>query len=332
MTKSEYMSTADYFNLEHKERTFNVGLGDFMMVGGGEQTSNACGQFMGWSGCDRVEKHDKVTVDGVNHRGKVFIKKPLFHSCFKASCPICYRDWAVRQARKIEHRILEASKRFGEAQHIIVTFPIRFWQWSVERLRLKAKELLRSRGVIGSSLIFHAGRYNKRKVWYLSPHFHTISFILGGYPCRTCKPVRETGKCGIENRECNGFVNRQYRMYEKDGCILKVKGKRKSIFRTALYLLSHSTVKAGVERFHVVTWMGCVAYSKLKVTKEMRKPFCPICGEPLVKLRYVGWMLDCWVLWVGNSEVSYLEEPRVEWFAPVIAWERILSSVSYEDY
>jgi hypothetical protein len=32
--------------------------------------------FVGWLGCCRVELHDKV-VDGVNYRGKVFVK-PLF--------------------------------------------------------------------------------------------------------------------------------------------------------------------------------------------------------------------------------------------------------------
>ena len=36
--------------------------------------------FCGFLGCLRVDLHDKV-VDGVNHRGKVFLK-PIFHRRF----------------------------------------------------------------------------------------------------------------------------------------------------------------------------------------------------------------------------------------------------------
>jgi hypothetical protein len=52
--------------------------------------------------------------------------------------------------------------------------------------------------------------------------------------------------------------------------------------------LNHATVKAGVKRFHVATWFGVCGYRRLKVTVERKKDLCPICGEELVKLPYLG--------------------------------------------
>ena len=77
-------------------------------------------------------------------------------------------------------------------------------------------------------------------------------------------------------------------MYEKDGCIVKVKGKRKSVYHTAWYQLNHSSIKKGVKRFHVATWFGVCSYRKLKVTVEYRKSVCPICRHELVEHRYFG--------------------------------------------
>ena len=91
-------------------------------------------------------------------------------------------------------------------------------------------------------------------------------------------------------------MDRQYRAYEKDGCIVKVKGKRKksyygnkpNVFGTAVYQLDHSSIRKGSVRFHVATWFGVCSYRKLKVTAETRKSVCPICQHDLVKIGYAG--------------------------------------------
>jgi len=194
----------------------------------------------------------------------------------------------VREARRIEARLAEASKRFGLAEHILATFPPKYYHLTYEQLRKKAVKILKRRGVIGGVLIFHGFRFNMRKYWYWSPHFHVLGYILGGYRCRSCEIVRKTGKCGIENVNCSGFVNRNYRFYEKDGCIVRVLGKRKTVGGTAWYQLNHASVKVGVVRFHVATWFGVCSYRKLKVTVEMRKSVCPICQHDLVKIGYGG--------------------------------------------
>jgi len=105
-------------------------------------------------------------------------KAPFFHSCDKPSCPICYLyGWVVREAKSIEARLKEASKRFGLAEHIITIFPPKFWHLTYKQLRKKAIEILKRRGVVGGVLIFHGFRFNKRKwFWYWSPHFHCLGY------------------------------------------------------------------------------------------------------------------------------------------------------------
>lgn len=317
----ETVELGDDFNEnldEEPENTSKFRHGDMRLVGHGKQTNSKCGTFSSYYGCARVELHDKITLDGVNYKGKVYVCK-ILHSCDKPDCPVCYKyGWASRAARKIENRLNEASKRFGLVEHIIATVPPKFYGLDYISLRVKIKEILAARGVIGGVMIFHGFRYNKRKSWYWSPHFHVLGFILGGYKCRSCKKVRETGKCGIENRGCDGFVNRNYRMYEKDGCIVKVKGKRITVGGTAWYQLNHASINVRKKRFHVAVWFGVCSYRKLKVTDEVKKNVCPICLHELKRLDYFG--DKTFVLDKDSPDfrrVSFedlMEDGRIVWF------------------
>lgn len=269
----------------------NGTFGVFQMVGHGKQTSEKCGTFRKFVGCSRVELHNKVVFDKdgrlVDCRGKGYFK-PVFHSCDKPSCPVCYeRGWAVREARNIEFRLEQASKHFGLVEHIIVGVPSKYWNLD-EKKRLKiVKKALKVRGVIGGCFIPHGFRYNRMKQWYWSPHYHILGFILGGYcKCRGC------AKCF---KGCGGFVDRNYRQNEIDGIYVKVKGKRKSVGGTAWYQLHHASFRTDKKRSHVVTWFGVCSYRKLKVSKELRKEWdrlrkskCPICGSDLVCHEYCG--------------------------------------------
>lgn len=253
--------------------------GDFSLVGHGMVGSANCGKYATMKGCLRVDLHNKITLDGRNYAGKVFVRRIHFN-CGKPSCPVCYeRGWAVHEAGNIERRLNEASKRFGQPEHIIAALPPKFYGLSFEELRQKAKEILLDRGVIGGVLIFHGFRYNSIRRWYWSPHFHCLGFIYGGYGCRGCK------KCV---KGCGGFVDRSYRCHEKDDWIVKVKGKRKTVFGTAWYQLNHASLKVGVRRFHAATWFGVCSYRKLRVTKERAEELCPICQHELTGIFYCG--------------------------------------------
>jgi hypothetical protein len=290
----EYSILEDDFDEEPEVDVSSGSFGDINLVGHGDVGSSFCGKVVTLKGCLRVELHNRVTLDGKDFRGKVFVHRVRF-SCGKPSCPVCFKHgWAVREAGNIERRLTENGKygkgfgRWGMIEHIIVAVPPKFYGLSLEALRGKVVKILADRGVIGGCLIYHGFRYNLRKYWYFSPHFHVLGFIRGGYKCRGCAKVLETGKCGVENRNCDGFVNRSYRCYEKDDCIVKVKGKRKTVFGTAWYQLNHSSVKAGAVRFHVATWFGVCSYRKLKVTVEMNSRICPICKHDVIDIRYFG--------------------------------------------
>jgi hypothetical protein len=147
------------------------------------------------------------------------------------------------------------------------------------------------RGVLGGAMIFHGFRIDKvRKVLVWSPHFHSLSFISGGFDvCREC--VHERGDC----RSCNAFKGREVREYAKDGYLVTVQAKRKTVFGTAWYQLNHATVRMGLKRFHVVTYFGVCGCSKLKGKKLKPDVVCPACGSDMprrVPLGFVDFSKD----------------------------------------
>lgn len=289
--------------------------GVFKLVGHGEVTNpNTCGKHVTTKGCLCVGKHNVTVLDGRSFDGKVYYRRhPLY--CYKSSCPVCYKHgWAVREAGRIEHRIKESSKRFGLAEHIVLSVPLRDYHLPFKALRSKAVKVAGKRGVIGGCLIFHGFRYKPCKGWYWSPHFHCIGFVLGGYArCRNCKFLHERN-C---QDSCDGFHARAWRLFNKDGWYVKVLGKRKTIFGTAWYQLHHSSYDSSVKNFHIATWFGVCSYRKLKVTPEKRKELCPICQSELVDIRYTGFNREQFsderegfADLVENGVVVWSEKPR----------------------
>jgi hypothetical protein len=228
--------------------------GSWELVGHGKKTNDYCGTFLKFKICNRVELHAQSNLDGVSHAGKVFVHK-IHRSCNSPRCPVCcFSGWAKREADKISQRIAEASKHYGDAEHIIIPVPESDYglaEFHNDKLRVKVKDVLFNRGVVGGCLIFHGFRYAdylesiEKDVlfgWRWSPHFHSIGFILGGYgKCRSCSKL---GKVGVYScAGCNGFEARTRRFYEKDNYLVKIKGERKTIFGTAWYQLNHSAIK-----------------------------------------------------------------------------------------
>jgi len=203
--------------------------------------------------------------------------------------------WAVRQATRMEARLKEASKRFGLIEHIVASVPLYEYALSLEALRKRAVEIMANRGIIGGSMIFHAFRYRNRRVarktglpigWYWNPHFHVLGFVGGeGYgKCRRCK--------GGDCYACKGFEGVTRLENKKDGWIVKVLEKRKTVGGTAWYQLNHASIRrSGSKKSHAATWFGVCSYRKLKLIKGKDvgiKHKCPICGGDLVRVRYRG--------------------------------------------
>jgi hypothetical protein len=263
---------------------------DFKLVGNGVPTNDQCGTFKGFKGCDRVDLHDLITVDGQNFKGKVFVRRS-FYWCHKPECPVCFKHgWAVREAGNIEARLVEASKNLGKVEHIAVSVNPRDFGLPYKKIRKKVSDAMHDRGIVGGVIIFHAFRYKKLAGWYFSPHFHVLGFILGGYSrCRNCKnKVCIRTKDNLNFGKCDGFEARTRKFYEKDGMIVKVMGERVTVFGTAWYQLNHASYrkKEGKAKRHVVaTWFGLCSYRKMSFTPERRVELCPICQHELKHLR-----------------------------------------------
>lgn len=181
----------------------------FPLVGHGSAPTNKnCGRFLRYEGCLKTYKHNIVTLQGGNFKGKVHVHK-VFSHCDKPSCPVCYsKGWAVREASRIYQRITKASQGFideygfkfkplGEPLHIIISVPSFDYGLPYEKLKAKVLKVAFSRGVIGGVIIFHPKRYRKYDVvkggirnmrgWYFSPHFHILGFLSYSYgKCWNC--------------------------------------------------------------------------------------------------------------------------------------------------
>jgi hypothetical protein len=285
--------------------------GVFQVVGNGEITDNnpespkKCGKMYGFVGCVKTHLHNTTTLDGVNHCGNAFVKKRI-RRCYNPRCPVCYRAWAVREAKLAAWRIREASKKYGKAEHLIASVPKSEYAIFDEGYdgyllgRARVQKILSSRGVIGGGEMFHGFRFaNARESrmkgvpfgWYWNPHWHTVGFLADGYSmCRGCVHNCDADRAFC--RDCGkGFEGRTRRAYDSDGWIVKVAEERKTILGTIYYQLNHSTIIPSKKRFHSLTWFGVCGIRALKLDRTEFKEnpeLCPICGSECVPLRYLG--------------------------------------------
>ena len=260
----------------------NVGHENYQPVGRGVQSSPLCGRWASFSVCKNVEGHKGVSLSGTDCTGKVVVRHNHMW-CNKSSCPVCFiRGWSTRQARSIGGRFVEADKRgFSGVEHIMMSFSVADRDLPDSVLREKCRKALSDRGVIGGCMIFHGFREDRsRGVLAWSVHYHVLGYIKGGYSCRDCKKSCFKG--------CGGFVDRSYRCFERDGCIVKVLGQRKTVVGTAWYQLNHATIRVGIRRFQSVTWFGVCGYRKFKSEKLKAENLCPACNDEMVRCHHVG--------------------------------------------
>lgn len=107
-------------------------------------------------------------------------------------------------------------------------------------------------------MIPHQHRRNKAtKLWRFSLHFHLIGY---------------------------GWIVNTKGIYYESSWVVKNHRIRKSVGATAYHQLSHAGVKEG---HHTITWCGCLALNKIKISKIKReRQFYPICGASTLKVIY----------------------------------------------
>lgn len=309
----------------------------YPLVGGGEITNSYCGNFSGFYVCDRADLHELIGKKlGRDYVNKVFVRKVHFN-CGKPSCPVCYRYGSIlRLSHKGKARLEATSKmlevsspKSSEILHIVVSISPKDYGILDEKvLRAKAVKALKELRIIGCGLIFHGSRHRRyeqirsnvfRQIatdW--SPHYHLVGFIQNGYECYDCK---RKSNCLAG---CGGFDDRRWQYYQKTGIYVKVLAKRKTIFGTLSYQLNHASIRQGVERAHIITWMGICAYRKMKVEDVKSKGTCGICGHELKQFLYSG--KHCFVTardafgYMHESLEDYREDGVVVWIEAPKRW------------
>jgi len=279
----------DFIESDFEDGILGFSLGQ-KMVGHGRQTRDSCSAYRMTLACLDVEKHSQTTLDGVSHTGQVYYEKVRYW-CWRPECPVCFKKWVNREARLIEGRLSESSKRFGKVEHFVFSVPQKDWHLGMKVLRRKAEEIALSLGIIGACVVPHAFRYRPNH-WYVGVHFHLLGHLVGGYGrCRGCEK-RLRRACPDD---CCGFNVRCNRERLRSGWIVKVAhdrfghvDERRSVLATARYELSHATYEKVSKRVHVVTWFGVCSYRKLKWTPEDRGHICKFCGGELVRAVYAG--------------------------------------------
>lgn len=303
-------SVEDFAKTEIVEKWATHGI--FQVVGNGQITDSnpnsprQCGKMYGFVGCVKTHLHNKTSLDGVNHKGKAYIKKRI-RRCFNPRCPECYRSWSVREAKVAAWRVTKASAKYGRrVEHVIASVPKIEYAMLEEgyagylKARARVHKILENRGVIGGGLILHGFRFASAKEsrlkgvpfgWYWSPHWHIVGFLADGYSmCRGCVHNRDSDRdCCQDCRK--GFEGRTRRAYEKGLWIVKVAEKRKTILGSFFYQLEHSTIIPSKNRFHSLTWFGVcgIRALRLDISEFKESPdLCPICGSKCVPLKYLG--------------------------------------------
>lgn len=213
-----------------------------------------CGQW-NTKGCTRIEDH-------LSHDGKIYALRYQL-SCFRPSCKTCWKKWIGRQSN-VATRKIERYQKKSKLSPIHIVLSVSEWDYDLDfnKMKQKARKILREISVRGGSLIFHPFRFNKNiRCWYYSPHFHLV---------------------------CFGFIPKGslVESYHQNRWFVKYLGTRKSVFATFYYLLSHCGIK---HKKRAITWIGDLSYSKLEKEIFPHKGKCPLCGRKLVEIYYDGW-------------------------------------------
>ena len=185
-------------------------------------------------------------------------RKPTFYyyNCMNILCPVCKEIVCKREASKITERITEMGKiyknrvglRLGKLKHIILSPPQDVWDEDFvkenrEKIRGYAVEILKKYakdGFYGGVLIFHSHRRKHRDgsscenpdckkahIWVFSPHFHYVGYV---------------------------FLEKSDVIYSETGWVIKNvekikgRGKKRNLYGTVFYLLTHRAVFVRKER------------------------------------------------------------------------------------
>lgn len=196
------------------------------------------------------------------------VKVLRHYCCHRPECPVCYKFWAAREGKAVEHRMQEAARLYhregvelGPVKHVIYSPPQEVAELLIASpcgyttLKGWLRKVVAASGVKGGCAVFHPARTTGGL--HEGPHFHVLGF---------------------------GWIQRTEEIYSATGWVVKNKGGRRSVSATTGYLLSHAGIGRyeNGHRLHAVTWFGALGYNAMKkknVVVEQKFVPCPVCGK-----------------------------------------------------
>lgn len=281
----------------------------FELPGHGKITNRTCGKKIGHKICLNRQNHH-ASLDGMIHEGDVFDHKSIRH-CKNYRCPKCF-NWgaAAREADRIAQAVKTAEKFGLKAEHGMVSVPFYLYGKSEPVMRKACVAGLFARGFAGWKMIFHPLAYVSGHfvdgVWHLGewvyrPHYHFLALLENEYSrCRHCRFYNAWGSKSVRGEtrygnhggkmclSCDGYESVTRRLFKEDKLIVKIFDERRSLFKTAHYILSHAGLKVGENHKYLAVGYGVMASRKLKVVYEKHKVMCPVCRIELVDGLYFG--------------------------------------------
>lgn len=221
---------------------------------GTQEAHSWCGMWK-TEGCTNKKEHKKH-----GFKGRAYVRQ-YKRSCFRASCKVCFRKWAIRQATVASNRIRVYQKKSKRTAHLIkVCAPP-----NSTPSKKDAIAILKDAGCEGGSIVFAPFEKNSDyEDWSYNPSFYVM---------------------------CFGRINR-WMQCQARGWSLKLVGEftpdnsNEKIFEAYNEILLKSGTKKGN---HTFVWFGQLSYCKLRIGKIAKNgKLCPICHNKLHQIYHKG--------------------------------------------
>lgn len=239
-----------------------------------------CGEIQGWlwdkDGCGKT-------------------RVPLKKSCFRKECPVCYKDWARREAHRATERLVQGVKlngyRLKQLRHVVFSPPPEKAEEILEdkeafkKARRELIKLIKKCGAKGGMIVFHPYRTTEeaelaaKERGYSSP-WDMIRELPGEERARYLELSPHWHVNTV------GFLEDSRVFFEKTGWvyrILRPLRDEKAIEELVTYEIGHSGLFDDWN-LHNVAWFGCMSYNKVVLDEEViheEKMYCEHCGSPV---------------------------------------------------
>jgi len=239
-----------------------------------------CGEIQGWlwdkDGCGKT-------------------RVPLKKSCFRKECPVCYKDWARREAQRAAERLIQGAKLngypIGYIRHVIFSPPrekaeeILKDKESFKKARGELIKLMKKCGLKGGMIVFHSYRTTEEAELKAKEEGYTSAWdMVRKLPEGERERYLELSPHWHVNAV--GFLVNSREFFEETGWVCRILRSLKdeeAIEKVVEYEIGHCDLGEDWN-LHAVTWFGIMSYNKVVLEEELiheEKMACEYCGAPV---------------------------------------------------